>query len=300
MGAGNVSYQARSLTGAPVPIEPPSEAAAGELQPATGEIEELQTEEQQRAETADKLWLVRLASVIVVFGGWEILGRQVNPIFMSYPTAIAVAAWQMTMSGELLHALLVSTQTLLTGFVLALVLGIGFGLLIGRYRTFEAATDWMVSVLYATPLVATIPLVILWFGLGFAAKVFVVTILALFPVLINTAAGVKNVPRPLIDVGAAYAADERQLFTMIIVPSALPYIMTGVRLAVGRAIIGMVVAEFFTALSGLGALIVNYGSRYDTAAMFVPIIVLMALGVVLTMLARRAEEWFAPWKEVRD
>ena len=235
-----------------------------------------------------------------MFTAWEVLGRQVNPIFMSYPTAIAVAAWQMIVSGELLSAFLTSAQTLITAFVIALVLGISLGLLIGRYRTFEAATDWMVNVLYATPLVALIPLVILWFGLGFTAKVFIIAKLAIFPMLINTTAGVKNVPRPLIDVGSAFAADERQLFTKVIVPSALPYIMTGVRLAVGRAIIAMVVAEFFTAMSGLGALIVMYGSRYDTASMFVPIIVLMFLGVTLTAAARKAEEWFAPWKEIRE
>ena len=116
----------------------------------------------------------------------------------------------------------------------------------------DAATDWLVNALYATPLVAVIPLVTLWFGLGNTAKTFIVTILAVFPILINTIAGVRNVPKQLIDVGSAFAANERQIFTKIILPSALPYMMTGLRLGVGRAIIGMVVAEFFTAITGLG------------------------------------------------
>ena len=131
------------------------------------------------------------------------------------------------------------------------------GLLIGRYRVVDAATDWLVNALYATPLVAVIPLVILWLGLGDLTKLFIVTILAVFPVLINTAAGVRNVPQALIDVSTAFAANERQVFMKIILPSAVPYMMTGLRLGIGRAIIGMVVAEFFTAITGLGALIVK-------------------------------------------
>jgi NitT/TauT family transport system permease protein len=199
-------------------------------------------------------------------------------------------------SGELAAGLASSLQILLLGFVIAAMIGIVLGLLIGRYRTVEAATDWLVNALYATPLVAIIPLVILWFGLGQAAKLFIVTILAVFPILINTITGVRNVPVPLIDVGNAFAANESEIFGKIIVPSALPYMMAGLRLGIGRAIIGMVVAEFFTAITGLGALIVKYGNQYDTASMFVPIFVLMLLGVGLTSALRRAEAWIAPWK----
>jgi ABC-type nitrate/sulfonate/bicarbonate transport system permease component len=139
-------------------------------------------------------------------------------------------------------------------------------------------------------------LVILWFGLGDKAKFFIVTILAVFPVLINTASGVRNVPKVLIDVGAAFAANERQVFMKIIFPAVLPYIMTGLRLGVGRAIIAMVAAEFFTAITGLGAMIVKYGNQYDTASMFVPILVLMFMGVTLSVILRRVEDMCAPWR----
>jgi NitT/TauT family transport system permease protein len=164
----------------------------------------------------------------------------------------------------------------------------------------EAATDWLVNALYATPLVAVIPLVTLWFGLGASAKLFIIVILAVFPILINTAAGVRDVPATLIDVGTAFAANERQIFTKIILPAAVPFMMTGLRLGVGRAIIGMVVAEFFTAITGLGALIVKYGNQYDTASMFVPIFLLMLLGVGLTLLLRRAETAVAPWRKTEE
>jgi NitT/TauT family transport system permease protein len=243
--------------------------------------------------------VIRLISVIGVLLGWEVFGRQIEPLFMSYPTAIAVSASEMIRSGELIAALLDSLGTLLLGFFVASVIGIAIGLLIGRYRTVEAATDWLVNALYATPLVAIIPLVVLWFGLGFSAKLFIVVILAIFPILINTAAGVRNVPQPLLDVGFAFDATERQLFTKFILPASLPYMMTGLRLGVGRSIIGMVVAEFFTAITGLGALIVKYGNQYDTAAMFVPILTLMVLGVTLTALMRRIESSIAPWKDLQ-
>jgi len=243
-----------------------------------------------------RLWIIRLASMLSVIGGWEIVGRQSNTLFLSYPTAIFKAATVMAASGELWQAFLSSLQTVLIGFAAGGAIGILVGLLIGRYRVVDAATDWLINALYATPLVAVIPLVILWLGLGDLAKLFVVTILTVFPVVINTAAGVRNVPQSLIDVTTAFAASERQVFTKIILPSAVPYMMTGLRLGIGRAIIGMVVAEFFTAITGLGALIVKYSNRYDTASMFVPILMLMMMGILLTSLVRRAEDYFAPWR----
>lgn len=260
------------------------------------EIEDIGPPPQQKS----RIWIIRLCSVIFFLGAWEVLGRQVDPLFMSYPSEIAIAAARLASTGELTIALLSSLQSLLLAFVLASVLGISLGLVIGRYKTVEAATDWLVNALYATPLVAVIPLVILWFGLGNSAKLFIVTILAIFPILINTISGVRNVPAQLIELGNAFAANEREIFTKIILPSALPYMMTGLRLGVGRAIIGMVVAEFFTAITGLGALIVKYGNQYDTASMFVPILVLMLLGVILSVAVRRAEQWIAPWRHTDD
>jgi ABC-type nitrate/sulfonate/bicarbonate transport system permease component len=252
----------------------------------------------QRAK--QRIWMIRLASMVTVIGAWEFAGRGANSLILPYPTAVMKSGATMIASGELLIALTSSLQTLLIGFFTASAIGIVLGLLIGRYRVVDAATDWIINALYATPLVAITPLVILWLGLGDLTKLFIVTILSVFPVLINTAAGVRNVPHALIDVSTAFAANERQVFMKIILPSVVPYMMTGLRLGIGRAIIGMVVAEFFTAMTGLGALIVKYGNRYDTASMFVPILVLMLLGILLTSMVRRAEEHFAPWRMTDD
>lgn len=249
-----------------------------------------------RARSKD--WVIRLVSMTVVLGGWQLVGHHVSPIFLSYPTAILKAGIAMTASGELIAALASSLQSLVIGFTSAATLGVLCGMLIGRYRVVDAATDWMIHALNATPLVALTPLVILWFGLGQPAKFFMVFILAFFPIIINTADGVRNVPQALIDVSTAFAANERQVFVKIILPAVVPYVMTGLRLGIGRAIMGMVVAEFSTAITGLGAAILKYGNQYDTASMFVPILVLMVLGIVLTRLVRRAEDSFARWRDI--
>jgi NitT/TauT family transport system permease protein len=243
-----------------------------------------------------RLIIIRVCSIIVAFGCWEIFGRQINPLFMSYPSKIFAGAITLTQDGVLQAALLESLRTLALGYVGGALVGVGAGLLVGRYREVEAATDWLINALYATPLVALIPLVILWFGLGFQAKLFIVFLFTLFPVLINTSIGVKNVSQSLIDVGVAFVANERQIFSKIILPASLPYVMAGLRLGIGRAIIGMVTAEFFTAISGLGGLVVKYGNNFRTDEMLVPVIILMALGVILTGALQRAEQLIAPWK----
>jgi len=271
------------------------EAAAAAQQAGKEAIEEIGP-----APRSKRARWIRLASIVVVLIGWEIVGRQINPLFMSHPLAILASALRLIATGELQAALLESLRTLLIGFAAASAFGICVGLAIGRYETVDAATDWIINALYATPLIAIVPLVTLWFGVGFQAKVFIVFILTLFPVLINTSAGVRNVPAQLIELGNAFAATERQIFAKIILPAALPYMMTGLRLGIGRAIIGMVVAEFFTAITGLGAMIVKYGNQYDTAAMFVPIFVLMLLGIMLSASVRRVEDWIAPWKSAQE
>jgi NitT/TauT family transport system permease protein len=206
------------------------------------------------------------------------------------------AAIRVIGTGELQRSFFESARTLVLGFTLSSIFGIALGFSIGRYKTMEASTDWLVNALYATPRLAIIPLVTLWFGLGFEAKLFIVFITVLFPVLMNTAAGVRNVPPHLLELADAFGASEWQIFSKVIMPSALPYIMTGLRLGVGRGIIAMVVAEFFTPITGLGAMIVKYGNQYDTATMFVPIFVLMLLGITLSMGVRWLECRVAPWK----
>lgn len=244
-----------------------------------------------------KRGLISFFTIIVFLLIWEILGRNINPIFASYPTAIVVAGVEMMRQGALEHAFLQSMQPLAIGFLMCAVFGIPIGLVLGRSTVAEAAFGIFVTAGYATPLVALVPLYVLWFGLGFAVKVAIVFTLGVFPVIINTWQGVKNVPRTLVEVGIAFVATQRMILREIIVPATLPYIMTGLRLCVGRCIIGMVVAEFFTSVSGLGGVILQAGDSFDTAQLFVPVIILMALGVVLTGFVGWLEHKVAPWQD---
>ena len=241
--------------------------------------------------------VISLISVVIVVGLWEIFGRGVNPIFASYPSAIFASAVKMTESGELVQAFFQSMQGLIVGYLLSALIGIPLGLLLGRYRWAEHGLGIYVTAGYAAPLVALVPLFMLWFGLGFTVKVAIIFSLAVFPIIINTWSGVKAVPRTLIEVGTAFVASDAAIMWKIIVPATLPYIMTGLRLAVGRAIIAMVIAEFFTAISGLGGIILKAGDNFDTARMFVPVILLMVLGIGGTSLVHWFEGKVAPWQK---
>jgi ABC-type nitrate/sulfonate/bicarbonate transport system permease component len=260
-------------------------------------LAELDLSQVQSFRLADHLGVVRAASVILVLSLWEIFGRQVNPLFLSYPSAIIRAFFQLLMAGDIQRQALGSLQVFAVGLSLALVLGIGLGLLMGRYRFAEYLLDPYVYALDATPRVALIPLLLLWFGLGTTSKIAIVFLSALFPVLMNTFSGVRTVSAHLVDIGRAYGANERQLFGKVIVPAALPFLMAGIRLAVGRGLIGIITAEMFTAVTGMGALLVRYSSALATDKFFVPVIFLALLGVALSSFVERLQKRLAPWKE---
>jgi ABC-type nitrate/sulfonate/bicarbonate transport system permease component len=245
----------------------------------------------------DHLGAVRAASGLVVVLLWEVFGRQVNPLFLSYPSAIARAALQLLKTGEIQRQAIGSLHVFAVGLSAALVLGVLIGLLMGRYRLAEYLLDPYVYALDATPRVALIPLLLLWFGLGTSSKVAIVFLSGLFPVLMNTFSGVRTVSAHLVDIGRAYGAGEGMIFTKIIVPAALPFIMAGIRLAVGRALIGIITAEMFTAVTGMGALLVRYSSALATDKFFVPVIFLALLGVGLSSAVEKLQKRLAPWKE---
>jgi NitT/TauT family transport system permease protein len=245
----------------------------------------------------DHLSFVRGASVVAVLSLWEIFGRQVNPLFLSYPSAIARAFVQLLETREFERQALGSLQVFAVGLIAALILGIALGLLMGRYRLAEYLLDPYVYALDATPRVALIPLLLLWFGLGTSSKIAIVFLSGLFPVLMNTFAGVRTVSAQLVDIGRAYGAREGKIFTKIILPAALPFVMAGIRLAVGRALIGIITAEMFTAVTGLGALLIRYSSALATDKFFVPVILLALIGVVLSGGVEKLQKRLAPWKE---
>jgi ABC-type nitrate/sulfonate/bicarbonate transport system permease component len=241
-------------------------------------------------------WVITLGSLAVLVGLWEVLGRDINPVFGSYPSAIAVAFWDLARTGKLWTALADSLQPFALGYALAIVIGVPIGLVIGRFRAVEAAVGIYITAGYAMPLVALVPLLVLWLGLGFAVKVAVVFLMSVFPICINTWLGVTAVPKTLIEVGKSFVAPNSVILRRIILPATLPYIMAGIRLAVGRAVVAMVIAEFFTSISGLGAIIITSANNFDTATMFVPIVVLMVMAIGLNYLIGAVERLVAPWQ----
>lgn len=241
-------------------------------------------------------WVITVGSLVVLIGAWEIFGRDVNPVFGSYPSAIFEAAVALARSGKLWTALLDSLRPFAVGYALAIVVGVPLGLIIGRFRVVEAAIGIYITAGYAMPLVALVPLLILWLGLGFTVKVAIIFLLSVFPICINTWLGVTAVPKTLIEVGKSFVAPDSVILRRIILPATLPYIMAGIRLAVGRAVVAMVIAEFFTSISGLGAIIITSANNFDTATTFVPIIIIMLLAVALNFLIGVVERWVAPWQ----
>ena len=241
--------------------------------------------------------VIRILSVTAFLCAWEVFGRRIDPIFMSFPSAIGIAFIKLLITGELISESAKSMQAFLAGFGLSIVLGIALGVLMGAYRRFEYAVDPFINALYSTPNVALIPLIVLWLGLGLPTKIAVVFLIAFFPIVVSTFSGVKNISGSLVEIGRAFGHSEAQILWKIILPGAIPFIATGVRLAVGRAVVGMVVAEFFTAISGLGGMIIKYSNKFETDRMFVPIIVLAVFGVGLTELVKVFERKVAPWKE---
>jgi ABC-type nitrate/sulfonate/bicarbonate transport system permease component len=239
---------------------------------------------------------IRTVSVATFLMIWEFYGRRMDPIFMAPPSAIFTAALQLIESGALAKALIESLWPFAVGMVLTIILGIAIGIAIAQWRIVEYVCDPFINALYAIPRIALVPLIILWAGLEFTGKVTILVSVAVFPIIVNTYAGIRDVRGSMLEIGRAYGATETQIFFKIILPAAIPFIMAGVRLSVGLAIIGIVVAEFFTAISGLGGMIVEYANVFATAKLFVPIIVIALVGVVLTELVMWLERRLSKWR----
>jgi NitT/TauT family transport system permease protein len=238
---------------------------------------------------------IRIVSVVTVLALWQFVGSGIDPVLFTTPTAVARAAYDMLRSGELWTYLWPSLAIFAVGLVIAAVIGIATGLLLARYWVLDVALGVYITFLYSIPAVALVPLIVLWAGFESTAKIIVLFLFAFFPMAINTYQGVKNVDQRLIEVGRSFRCSERQLWTNIVLPGALPFIVTGLRLAVGRGLIGMVLADQYTAISGIGYLIVRAASTYQVDKMFVPIVTLGILGITLTALLRVLERWIAPW-----
>ena len=227
---------------------------------------------------------------------WQLIGPMINPIFFSYPTKIALAFYELTfVTGELQHYMVESLLILFYGLGVAILVGVPLAILMARFQRVDWALDLPVNAMYATPMVALVPLLVLWFGIYMEAKVIVVFLFCVFPILINTYQGVRECDKNMLEVARSFRSSEWRMWRDVLFPFALPYIAAGVRLAIGRGLVGVVIAEFYTTISGLGYMITRYAHIFDMDKTFVPVILLMFLGVSLTSALKWLERRLAPW-----
>src|SRR5690348_844246 len=239
--------------------------------------------------------LYRYGFTLLILIVWELAGPYISPIFFSYPSKIAVAFYELTVSGDLPYYLGQSLQVMVLGLVCAVLVGIPLGVAMARLQRLDWALDLPINALYSTPMVALVPILVLWFGIYLKAKVIVVFLFAVFPILINTYQGVRECDKNMLEVARSFRSTEARMWRDVLLPFALPYIAAGVRLAIGRGLVGMVIAEFYTTISGLGFMITKYANVLEMDKTLVPVFVLMVLGVTLTAGLKRLERRIAPW-----
>ncbi len=227
---------------------------------------------------------------------WEYVGRHTSAAFLVPLSETLARLGQLLASGELVTQALSSLALFVTGFALALVIGAPAGLLLARVPALRRALDLYIMILYATPLVALIPFILSLMGFGFAPKVLVVFLFAVFPILYNTVEGARSIKPELIEVALSFRTGEWALWREVMVPYTLPFAMTGLRQAVGRALVGMIAAEFFLSATGLGQLIMTASQNFDTGGLLAAILVIVALGLGLMRAARAIENRFARWR----
>ena len=239
------------------------------------------------------------AAVLVFMTAWELVGNVlglINPMFMSAPSLIWKAAVQLFGSGEIWNDLYVSGVEFGWGYLLSVLVGVPFGIATGWYKKMSYIFDPFVNAMNATPRVALLPLVIIWLGIGILSKVGIIFLGAVFPILINSRDGVKTTPYNLLTAARSFGASEWQIFRSVVLPSTLPFILTGLRLGVGRALIGVMVGELYAATAGIGFMITVAGATFQTDKVFVGVLVFAITGMISMELLTKLEGRFDKWR----
>lgn len=233
---------------------------------------------------------------IAFLAAWEVFGRLSNPILFAPPSRVYQAFVDLTRSGTLPSALAVTLNTLVVGYLLSAVLGIILGVLIGRRVMLGRIVEPYLDAIYATPRVVIVPLVIVWFGIGYSGRLFIVFLGTVIPIILNTAIGVRQARPDLIEVARSFGVTERQLIRHVVLPGAIPYIVAGLRIGAGRALLGVVIAEIFLDLTGVGGIIATGAGLLHTADMLAGVVVFAVLGILLIGGLGRLERRVSPWK----
>lgn len=239
---------------------------------------------------------LRALSLIILALTWEAAARGEN-VYLFPPVSSILVAWtEILGSGQLVRSLLVSLQALTLGFLLSVAVGIPVGLLMGRYQRLDAFLDLYMAALLAIPIISFIPLLVIAFGLGLHSRVWIVFLFTFVIIAVNAKTGVRNVDPTLTEMARSFGARERDLFVKVILPAALPMIMAGLRLGMGRAVVGMITSEVVLAVVGIGAMLMSFGASFDTPALFATILTVVLLAVAALSLIQSLDRRVTPWR----
>jgi len=243
--------------------------------------------------------LLGTLGIILVIAVWQLISdlRLINPFFISSPSQILKTAFNQTVNGDLLEDFWITVVEFVVAFALSVVLGITIGLLMGLFKRVEYTIDPFLWFLYSTPVIALYPVLIIWLGLGFATVVTLGVLFTITPIIINTFTGVTQTSPVLIKAAKSFGANRRQILFKIALPSAIPMIVTGLRIGVERTLVGVIVGELFSANAGLGFRISYYGARLQVSSLFVAIVLVIILGLILTQSLRLLEKRLLKWQE---
>lgn len=243
------------------------------------------------------VWLVRVITLVTVLGVWEWYAQGKSIALIAAPSRVAQSFYQLVVVDQsLLVALMGSVVTMFIGLALATVVAVPLGIAMGRSTTLESVLDPYVTFLYVLPSVAFVPVLVVMLGIDFQLRLALIFLSAIFPILLNTIAGVKHVDKDLIDGGVSFCATERQIMRTIVLPSAIPFIFAGFRIGFSAAWVGSIVAEMTAVITGVGGLLLESASRFKTADVFVAIFGIMAVAVTIQWFTSRVEVWMTPWR----
>lgn len=230
---------------------------------------------------------------------WELAGsvyQVVNPMFLSSPSRIWHAGYKLYESGELSNHLYVSGIEFFWGYLVSAIVGVPLGIALGWYRRFNYSFDPFINALYAAPVVAFLPLLVIWMGIGMASKLTLIFMAAVFPIVMNTRDAVKTTPANLLEAARSFGAPQYMIFKTIVLPAAVPFILAGLRLGAGRALIGLFVAELYIAQAGIGQMIAEAGATFNTDVVLVGVLIFSAVGMITLELLTQVERRFDKWR----
>jgi len=243
-----------------------------------------------------KAGTLRIISLMSLAAIWEIAGRSGNAHLLP-PLSKVITAWiELFVSGQLFQALSISLQALVLGFLFSVFLGVPLGLLMGRYRRLEAFLEIYMTALLAVPMISFIPFLVIAFGLGLHSRVWIVFLFAFVIIAINTTAGVRDVDPTFTEMARSFGARESEMFIKVILPAAMPMIMAGIRLGMGRAVLGMVTGEMILAVVGFGAMLMTFSASFNSSALFATLLTIVLLAVALLALIQYLDRRLMPWR----